>query len=333
MRSTAGRLTLETLVPRDVLGALRALGIDADERGDEAVALCPHPDHNDRSPSWSCNLEDGRHHCFACGFGGSFVYLVTKMLGKPTPDSQQWVRERKIRDVSEGFVGPRKTAQRNTDGLSEADMWKFTEPPAEALADRGLTAEACRACDVRWDDERKLWITPVRDPYTGRLWGWQEKNAKYFRNRPLDIPKSRTLFGFQSLGQDCTAVLVESPLDVPYLRAAGISGAVSSYGASVSSEQLLLLRERATQIVLALDNDRAGWKGVRGLAYAFGTMDVRVFNYGGMLAGGTTEAVLEDTVDGADPGNLAADELSWGVEHAVPAWRLRIPWLKTDDHR
>ena len=330
MRSTAGkRLTLETLVPRDVLGALRSIGIDAEERGDEAVALCPHPDHNDRSPSWSCNLEDGRHHCFACGFGGSFTYLVTKMLGIPTPDAMQWVRERKIKDVAEGHVGPRVKRVRNTEGLSEADLWKFTEPPAEALAERGLSAEACKACDVRWDDDRKLWITTVRDPYTGKLWGWQEKNARYFRNRPLDLPKSRALFGFQSLGQDCTAVLVESPLDVPYLRAAGISGAVSSYGVSVSDEQLVLLRERAAQVVLALDNDRAGWTGVSKLAYAFGTMDVRVFNYGRMHPVGATRSVLEESVDGTDPGNLSADELSWGVEHAVPAWRLRIPWLSS----
>lgn len=328
MRSTANRkLTLETLVPRDVLGALRALGIDAEERGDEAVALCPHPEHNDRSPSWSCNLEDGRHHCFACGFGGSFTYLVTKMLGMPTPDAMQWVRERKIKDVAEGFVGPRVKKVRQAPGLSEADMWRFTEPPEHALASRNLTAEACRACDVRWDDERQLWITPVRDPYTGRLWGWQEKNAKYFRNRPLDLPKSHALFGFQSLGRGGTAVLVESPLDVPYLRAAGIDGAVSGYGVSVSVEQINLLRDRVAQVVLALDNDRAGWKGVGRLAYAFGTMDVRVFNYGAMHTSGTTCSVLEESLDGTDPGNLDADELSWGVEHAVPAWRLRIPWL------
>ena len=327
MRSTRGKLTLETLVPRDVLGALRSLGIDAEERGDEAVALCPHPDHHDSHPSWSVNLEDGRHHCFACGFGGSFTLLVTRMLGIPGPDAVQWVRERKIRDVAEGFLGPRAKPVRNTEGMSEADLWKFTEPPAEALADRGLTAEACRECDVRWDDDRKLWITPVRDPYSGRLWGWQEKNARHFRNRPIDIPKSRTLFGFQSLGRDCTAVLVESPLDVPYLRAAGISGAVSSYGVSVSNEQLVLLRERAAKIVLALDNDRAGWTGVSKLAFAFGTMDVRVFNYGCLYSGRATDSVLEESLDGTDPGNLDADELSWGVEHAIPAWRLRIPWI------
>jgi DNA primase len=328
VRSTPGkRLTLGTLVPRDVLGALRSLGIDADERGDEAIALCPNPDHHDSHPSWSCNLDTGMHNCFSCGFSGSFTYLVTKMLGLPTPEASTWVRERKIKDVAEGFVGPRAKRERNTEWMSEADLWKFTEPPAEALADRRLTLEACRHFDVRWDDARKLWITPVRDPFTGRLWGWQEKNAGYFRNRPLDLPKSRTLFGFQSLRPGGTAVLVESPLDVPYVHAAGIDGAVSGYGVSVSAEQIALVRERAVEVVLALDNDRAGWKGVGRLAYAFGTMGVRVFNYGTMRAGPATETVDEGTLDGRDPGNLTADELSWGIQHAVPVWRLRVPWL------
>lgn len=326
MRTTS-KPTLETLAPRDIMGALQLLGIDADERGDEAVALCPNPEHDDRSPSWSCNLDDGRHHCFACGFGGSFIFLVTKMMGLPTPDATQWVRERKIRDVAEGFVGPRPKTLRKTEGLSEADLWMFTDPPADALASRGLTAEACRLYDVRWDAGHDYWITTVRDPFTSRLWGWQEKNARHFRNRPLDVPKSRALFGFQSLGHNGSAVLVESPLDVPYLSAAGINGAVSGYGVSVSREQVSLIRGRVAEIVLALDNDRAGWQAVGKLAYAFGTNTVRVFNYGGYRDGPATTTVDRDSLDGRDPGNLTADEIAWGIEHAVPAWRLRVPWL------
>ena len=320
--------TFELLVPRDVMGALRAMGIDARERGDEATARCPNPDHLDSSPSWSCNLDDGRHHCFACGFGGSFVYLVIKMLGLSGSEASSWVRERKIKDVAAGHIGPRVRRTRGESvEMSEADLWKFTDPPPEALASRGLTLEACRECDVRWDNERQLWITPIRDPGNASLWGWQEKNARHFRNYPYDIPKSRSLFGLQSLRPGSPAVVVESPLDVPYLRAAGISGAVSTFGVGISEAQVRLLMARAPEIVLALDNDRAGWAGVGKRAYAFGTVPVRVFNYGGMLARGGAFTVLEDALDGTDPGNLTDDEIAWGVEHAVPVWRLRIPWL------
>ena len=315
-------------VPRDVLGALQALGIDADERGDEAVALCPNPEHDDTHASWSCNLDTGMHNCFSCGFKGSFAWLVQCMQGLARGDAEQWVRERKVKDIIDGYVRPDVPARRSLPGVSETDLWKFIAPPAEALASRRLTFTACEFYGVRWDADRELWITPVRDPYTGKLWGWQEKNAKYFRNRPLDIPKSRTLFGFQSISRRGTAVLVESPLDVPYLWAAGIDCAVSSFGVSVSREQLRLICDRADKIVLALDNDRAGWAGVGKLAWAFGTNDVRVFNYGGYRADGRAPAIVaEDSLDGRDPGNLTDDEIAWGIEHAIPNWRLRIPWL------
>ncbi len=331
MRSTStakiSGISLASLVPRDVMAALAAMGIDADERGDEAVALCPNPEHDDHHASWSCNLDTGLFNCFSCGFSGSFTYLVMAMLGLPSPDAQAWVRERKIKDVAEGHTGPRVRSSRPLPGVSEADMWKFTAPPAEALAERRLSAGACALYGVKWDADRELWITPVRDPYTGQLWGWQEKNARCFRNRPLDIPKSRTLFGVQSLVPGGTAVLVESPLDVPYLLAAGIDGAVSGFGVSVSREQVAILRERAGEVVLALDNDRAGWHGTGKLAYAFGTTQVRVFNYGAYRVGRATTTVEEDSLDGRDPGNLTDDEIAWGIDNAVPVWRLRVPWL------
>jgi hypothetical protein len=333
MRSTStaktSKISLATLVPRDVMSALQAMGIDADERGDEAVALCPNPDHGDTHASWSCNLDTGMHNCFSCGFKGSFAWLVQCMRGLSRGDAEQWVRERKIKDITEGYTVVRTPGGRRAPvEVSEADLWKFTAPPADALAARRLTFTACEFYGVRWDVERELWITPVRDPYTCKLWGWQEKNDRYFRNRPLDIPKSRSLFGFQSLVRRGTAVLVESPLDVPYLWAAGINGAVSGYGVSVSREQIRLICDRADQVVLALDNDRAGWAAVGKLAWAFGTNEVRVFNYGGYrdhARGPVT--VDEDSLDGCDPGNLTDDEIAWGIEHAIPAWRLRIPWL------
>lgn len=332
MRQTPGkRLTLEILVPRDIFGALAAMGIDAEERGNEAVALCPNPKHDDHSPSWSCNLDDGRHHCFVCGFGGSFIYLTTKMLGMPTPDASQWIRARKIKDVAEGFIGPRPRQAKRASGLSEADLWKFTDPPAAALASRGLTAEACKTYDVRWDVEHEYWITTVRDPFTRRLWGWQEKGGgRHFRNRPIDVPKSKTVFGYSDLSAGAVALLVESPLDVPFVRALYDHGVfpVSGYGVSISREQVSLIRERASMVILALDNDEAGWKGVSRLAFAFGTTPVRVFNYA------TTgpdvshpDGRIATKGDGRDPGNLSADEIAWGIRHAIPAWEVKIPWL------
>lgn len=321
------RMTLATLVPRDVMGALSVLGIDAEQHGDEATALCPHPDHDDTSPSWSCNLDTGEHHCFACGFGGSFQLLVRRMKGIDQSRAELWIRERKVQDVAAGHIGPRPAPIRPETGVSEADLWRFTPPPQSALDGRGLTAEACQAYEIKWEPTRELWITPVRDPYTGKLWGWQEKNERVFRNRPKDVEKSKALLGIRECVPGGTVLLVESPLDVPYVAVACGPDVypVSSYGATVSAEQVRLICARAGRVVLAMDNDNAGWKSAAALAFAMGTLPVAAFAYSTVHAAGPVHIVGEP--DGRDPGNLTMDEIAWGIEHAVPAWRLRIPWL------
>lgn len=297
-------------------------------RGDEATALCPNPDHDDHSPSWSCNLDDGRHHCFVCGFGGSFLYLVGKMLGATRGTAESWVRERKIKDVAQGFVGPRQTVVKRAASVSEADMWSFTDPPADALASRGLTLEACQEYGVRWDNDHQLWISPVRDPHTRQLMGWQAKNARVFRNHPKNLVKSKALFGFELVPHGGTAMVVESPLDVPYARPACRDRdvfPVSSYGAVLSAEQIRLLRGRCGRIILALDNDTAGWKSVAQLAWSFGTVPVGVFDYGNSV---DVPAGCDITApDGRDPGNLSMAEITSGIDNAIEHWRLRIPWL------
>ena len=51
--------------------------------------LCPHPEHNDGSPSWSINIDPeddnfGTHNCFSCGYKGNFITLTKDKLSHTT---------------------------------------------------------------------------------------------------------------------------------------------------------------------------------------------------------------------------------------------------------
>lgn len=309
-------------VPRDVAAALDTLGIDYVIAGDEAKALCPA--HEDHSPSWSVNLTTGKHNCFSCGFGGSFQLLVSVVQDASYSAAGTWIRERKVRDAAVGVeVGPAPAKRRRV--VTEADMYRFDYPPEWACEARGFSHGTARRCDVLWDHDNAYWITPIRDPYSCALWGWQEKaeDGRHFKNVPRDVEKSRALFGFQSLAPGGTAVLVESPLDVARLRFAGIMGAVSSYGVHVSDEQISLLVDRCSEVVLALDNDDAGRRESERLTAELpGRITVRVFNYGNVV---TRRAVdIHGELDGRDPGDLGRADLLWGNENATPAWRTRF---------
>lgn len=267
-RARRGWGILETPVPGDVMSCLNELGVEIHRViGEEAQGKCPahkaRTGKDDRHPSWSVNVEEGFHNCFSCGFRGPFVTLVEWMLGSNREVAVEWTRERggierARRKLENRKDGLQILASDTTTQINEASLALYVDPPAEALAQRNLSLESVRHYGILWDAEKERWITPVRDPDTGRIWGWQEKNARFFRNFPKDLRKSKTLFGIHQFPVGQPGVLVESPLDVPRLFTAGVVGGLSSYGAGVSNEQMELIIDVTDELIVALDNDRDG---------------------------------------------------------------------------
>ena len=264
----------------DVEGVLLTLGIETMQRGDELLGLCPmhleRTGKEDSNPSWSMNIENGVHHCFSCGYKGTLLTLVgeikefTTQWGRVDFDAaKDWLRDNI--EVNFDFLAKQLEDARNTYipipalvGMSEARLAVFEDhPPAWALEARDLTDDACVLHGVKWSNSKNSWITPIRNPESFSLMGWQEKSQteRFFRNRPTGVQKSKTLFGIEKYTSG-TMIVVESPLDVVKLSSIGIYGAVSTFGAIVSKEQLHLMK-RANKLILAFDNpgiDAAGAK-------------------------------------------------------------------------
>lgn len=260
---------------------LERMGIEVlSTQGDELYAHCPQhavrTGKVDADPSWSINADTGVFFCFSCRYRGSLPRLVADMLGfqkqlgeRAYPDydaAQEWLDGN--REVSPGTMlnllakARRVVTRRRMDvPMGESRLALFIRPPKWALKSRRLSAEACADYGVLWNPKRESWITPIRDPFTFDLMGWQEKAAegRWFRNFPPGVAKRRTLFGIERYDSG-QMVVVESPLDAVRMATAGVAGAVSSYGAAVSEEQLYLMRG-ASPLIFALDNpavDKAG---------------------------------------------------------------------------
>lgn len=256
-------------VPGDVLKCLDELGIQVlSVAADEAVARCPghlrRVGKEDRDPSWSVNIETGVHNCFACGFRGPFAAIVREVLDLPSNEADAWVRARGSLDrveqlLSGGYINE-LIARKAT--ITEADLALCTPPPGGVLKTRAVTPEGAAAYGILYDLQKDCWITPIRDPDSRELWGWQEKAVidRHFRNRPWHVEKSRTLFGLDQPDPGRRAIMVESPLDAAVIRSAGIRGALSSFGAAVSDAQMQIVLERFDSLILALDNDPDGRK-------------------------------------------------------------------------
>ncbi|MET9360358.1 CHC2 zinc finger domain-containing protein [Streptomyces sp. NPDC006632] len=251
-------------VPRDLPAAMRALGIDVLRelsKPDSAEYLAHCPAHlsltgkQDRRPSFSVNGSTGLFHCFSCGYAGAFIQLVEDGLGYNRVEAFQWIARHGVyRTVQD--TGPAPEAE-ETVRINEASLALFVPPPQRACERRGVTPEACQDFGVLWNPEKRHWILPIRDPFTGELWGWQEKGKRFFRNYPAGIHKSLTLFGDLSWSGE-TALLLESPLDSVRAHTLQIPGAFSSFGAYVSEAQMRLIKARCRNLILGLDNDPAG---------------------------------------------------------------------------
>src|SRR6185437_2467503 len=292
----------------DLTAVLDKLQIDYEIRDDEAWALCPA--HDDHRPSWSMHLGSGRHNCFSCGFKGGLALLVAQVTGKTEGQARMWARRERLR--AGVILRPPASQLPPVDfsRYSEAALYAFDDVPAQRLSERQLTPDAAAYYSIRWDTENNCWILPIRDLETGQLLGWQEKNEHYFRNRPRTVEKSRTLFGFRPAEHGGRSILVESPLDAARLLAAGFGGAVSSFGVSVSHPQLSALFRRDGQIVLALDNDAAGFRETHRILGSYLSPRLLIFNYGIAKA--------------KDPGELTDPEIGWGITNAL----TRYQWLR-----
>jgi DNA primase len=289
---------------QSIRSLLDELGIQYRMSGDEAVALCP--SHDDMHPSWSCNTKSGVHHCFSCGFSGNLASLASYILKIPYPEAVIWVtvragevRVNKWREDTKvsNYAPPAYQ-------VSEADMSLFTDPPSRMLKVRNCTQQAAREMGVRWNNQERAYIFPVRDPKTGELWGWQEKRMRRFRNYPHGIRKSETLFGLAAFEHGSPAVLVESPISAVRLRTAGITTGLAAYGVQVSDIQLSLVRDVTEHLVLALDNDSPGMAEVRRICTKFAGFftTLKVFNYG--------------DYEGKDQDYMTDDQIRFGIDTA-----------------
>lgn len=306
----------------DVVALLERLGIEpTGQTGDEIQAHCP--GHEERTgkaddhPSWSINAETGAHLCFSCQYRGGLATLVATVNGYGWDDAEAYLRdlqshEARAEDVLRMMQQVRERPAHEPETVwvqPESALALFVSPPSWALRARRLTGDAAEEYGVLWDHRRDLWITPLRERYTGRLLGWQEKGQtkRFFNNRPKGMQKSKTLFGWHAAIESDTAVVVESPLDAVRLASAGVPGAMAFCGAKVSDEQYELLRH-FRKIVVAFDNpkvDAAGRQAAHAMrkeAKARG-LPVHFFAYG-------------DT-ETKDVGDMTDKRVWWGLDNAV----------------
>lgn len=245
----------------DWYSILTKYGVDIPNE-EQVVIHCPF--HQDRKESCAINLDKGAWICFAgCGQGGlkSFIH---KISGKSWTEINLEIGsqiDNNSLEINPLFFGEEEQK------VSEQLPYQKPEvtldvPDGHWIYNRGFTKQTILQWDCKTNNFLDFMI-PAKNQ-SKEILGWITRRTqaipKYLFSKGFS--KSKTLFGIDKIKDVETLYIVEGALDCMWLSQHGYS-AVALLGASLSKKQIELLSAlRVKEIVLALDNDEAGSKGM-----------------------------------------------------------------------
>lgn len=288
----------------------------------------PHHSNGDRNPSAAVNIERRAFVCYSSGYGCDLLHLVALMEGKevvrdalPTISSLLTPAVKPaddlLRQITEFFATPTTaTLELPTYHERVLQPWSQYHP---YLATRGITEEGAGLLRLGWDPQENRIVFPHF--WNGKLVGWQKRAIPQSPEWPgtvpdypkfrssIGMPKSETLYNYDTARRFRNAIVVESPISVARARSLGIDNVVATFGAKTSDIQISHLREFGT-VWVWFDADSAGYGGERKIVAGLHRhCEVRV----------VTPDLGRDLGDSRDAAEIFAK-----LDAAVPA-ALRIP--------
>ena len=246
----------------DWYSVLTKYGVDVPYE-EQVMISCPF--HDDRRVSCSLNLDLGLWICFAgCG-QGSLKGFIFKLSGKSWEELSYELDDNL--DIQSTELDSVFLEQELEDGYREVGYEEpenlMEVPNNHWIYDRGFTKQLILEWDCKVNQYSDFMI-PVKNT-DNEVLGWISRRLqavpKYLFSR--GFKKSQTLFGINHIKEEQQLYIIEGALDCMWLQQHGYAS-VGVLGANLSKKQIDLLGEiNPSRVVLALDNDDAGGKGMQ----------------------------------------------------------------------
>ena len=263
------------------LGLGSKLKVISKETGVDYMFCCPY--HGEKRPSCGISVEKQVGACFACGKTFHITELVMHVLDYSFQKAMDWLEERTNIDKKQSN---KIYLRQFEDDIEKSDYeilpriklapFKSGKVAPEYLLERGFTKDTLREFQVGWDSNLYRATIPVFDRlnnlqgFIGRavverdstmyesLYGNTEKYHIY-----PPVKKSTILFPVNKLVETQEVILVEGTLDCLWMWQCGFKNTLSIITSTLHEYQVNLLEKLGIKsIVLALDNDDAGKRGI-----------------------------------------------------------------------
>lgn len=243
----------------DMEGVCIKLGIDLKEEGYRLVGFCPF--HSETRPSFNIYRDTNSFYCFSCQQGGNPYKLVSLLVD----EIRSW-RELIRWYTTDGVV--RRTPVRATPSLARirkllGAIEEVVLPEAEESQDPFLASLGILFAPEGYLAGRHIIPVTIR----GRLVAYE---ARDFTGRltpktlalPPDVKIHSYLWNLDNVVIGFPIVVVEGIKGAIAVLNFGYVNVVSSFGARLTSDQVMLLMSKSpTEVVIAYDADDAGRAG------------------------------------------------------------------------
>lgn len=243
---------------------------------------CPHPNHDDSTPSFRVWTDSQSWACMGCHNGkkteSSKIY---KNYGSDCIAFIRWI-EPKYRNWRSAVI---YLAQKNHVPIpTEENDWMYKQKkniayslmynlygePLKYLEDRGLTIEDCDEWLIGFDGEKITF--PLLDRYKNVL-GFTRRwlhppegcNDKYKNSSNSKIfNKSNYFYGIHNLDTEFDEIrITEGSMDVILAHKYGVKNVVATLGTAFTQGHIDLIKHYKKTPVFCLDGDKAGSLAVR----------------------------------------------------------------------
>lgn len=338
---------LEDLSYINARDLLESTGIkNISESSGEISFSCPSADHfhGDTSPSARMNSRTSAWICHGCGQRGNAITFLAWHKSIPETVARRLLEERygggaisagvgNLEDMVKRIINPEVVVEQER--IPPAESWlktfyyDWSTPYMESnivkyMFDRGFTSAILSEWQIGYDQVSDRITIPIRD-HEGKLVGfkgraWRENTIPRYmilgdnRNQTRygfqPYQKSRYVFGLDKFIENCLvgAIMVEGELNIIAMDQHGYDNCIGIAGSEFSEKQCDLIKSHVRYIIIFLDNDKAGNKGVKKVA--------------DMLAPYMEVRIVQDAT--ADAAELDTDTVKSLISSAQPYLTLQV---------
>lgn len=305
--------------------------------GENLVACCPLPDHQDSRPSFSIHLTKGVWLCRACGRKGNLKSLLRFM-----PDLAPFIDKD---EESPDWVGATTAIARATQDpfmapyiLEEVDLEAYKHDCPVELLNSGFKEEILQQYEVGYDRNAHAPVWTIRDFY-GNLGGFVRRlvgaNGKVYVPITHELEGKYPGYTFLKRHFVWNSHRVRN-MDDPLIVTEGYKAAlwviqhgwdaVAIMGLTLHEIQRDILIATGRDLVIFLDNNKWGQKAIVKKSYAGEDLGIadKLWRYANVTIANYPVATKEQ------PDDLTKDELAYAINESTPYTTYRRKVLYGD---